>query len=292
MVMGGELITSLTLRLSKAATHRLRSKAYHLLFRVRYNKPFIINPLINIGDNVNGWRGSEITSITVLGIETASLDDLVRLVVAFRQDFSILVSYPYPEGGYIIGSYLPPISGDISSTFIYYRSGETPPSIIGFATGYHGKERMVVGESPSSDYLSVPVAHLEKCPHHEVEPEDIACDISVVPTQDLISLVRLAVSTTEEDLTPFIWRDHSKGRYILAVRTKAIGDGRDALMIFHYPSKGEEEKNYVRYRMINGREEMAFTEGVDDYSAKYVVVINVKDLPYYRLGMKGKRKDP
>jgi hypothetical protein len=226
----------------------------------------------------------EIAKITVLGIEVSSLEDLARLVVAFRQDLAILVSYPSPGGGgYIVGAYLLPISRDISSTFIYHRSRKKPASLIGFTTGYHGRERVVEGTIPSSDCLSIPVAHLKECPHQEVEPEDVACDISATSTEDLISLVRLAVSTTEEDFTPFIWRD--KEDYVLAVRVKAIGDGRDALMVFNHPSQEKYGgKNYIKYRLTMGREEMSFAEGVDDYSAKYVVVINVEKLPYYQLG--------
>jgi hypothetical protein len=225
------------------------------------------------------------SELKVLAIPVSSIEDLVRLVVVIRDRSSILISFPATkEGRYVSGSYLNPVGESISATFPYVVLDEKPKSILGFTSDYEGRERLVEGPYSSSNFAPIPVSYLQGKPHREIDPGQVRCTFSRVPAEDLLSLVKLAVSTASEDAVPFLWYDHSRSSYALSVSTKGSNDLGEGLMMIDWASPPpRKDQKYVSYRLNDGREEVTFTPGMNDYSAHFTAVINVKELPYYDL---------
>ncbi len=219
----------------------------------------------------------------VLTIPVSSIEDLLRLIVAIRNRSSVLISFPTAEEGrYILGSYLNPVGENVSATFPYIVLEEKPRSIIGFTSNYEGMERLVEGPFSSFNFAPIPVSYLENKPHKEIDPQRIRCTFSRTSTEDLLSLAKIAVSTVSEDTMPFLWYDHSRSKYVLSVRTKGSNDLDEGLIIFDWASPPPtRDQKYVRYRLKDGKEEIMLTPGINDYSAQFTAIINVKEIPYY-----------
>lgn len=231
------------------------------------------------------------SKIRVLEIAMSSLDDLIRLAFLMRRENSILLSYPVNQESYSIGFYIPSIAENFVATFPYLITEEKPPSLISFSSSIEGNE--VISKKPisSSQYTSIHIAHLQSKPHKEVDPSKTDCAFSMVETESLMSIVKLGLAASTEDYLPFLWFDHSHNKYVIAIGTEGSDDFKGGLIIFDYNSSAPQVgRNYIKYRLVDGSEELHFTKGIDDYSAQYIAIINVNDLPYYKFKIKRERK--
>lgn len=219
--------------------------------------------------------------IKALEIPLDTVRDLARLVAVIRGSSSFLLAFPRSGGLYVLGTYLHPVADNVSTTFPFVDIGDRPQTILGFASDVSGREVLSSKDFSSPGFLSIPVAFATAKPHVSVPPGDIKCSTTRVSVEDLSSLTRLAVSTVSEDFLPFVWYDLSRKLYVLSVKTEGSDETEGGLMIFDCdgPQPGE-HGNYIRYRLKGSVEELELTEGVNDYSAKFVAVIKTSRLPY------------
>jgi len=221
-----------------------------------------------------------IMAFKVLGIKLRDVKDLIRLHVNLKRERLGLLSYRV-NSAYHIGFYFSPVIKEISAVFTYVEKEEKPSQILAYSISGENDD-VINGYVDSPQYANIPVAFLNKSPHIFIDPDDVELSYDVVPVEDIMSLVSIALSThIESAMIPFIWYDEKHESYVLNV--EASSDDEEAMVIFTYGK----EKYLGRYVEVNYKEyNVEFVSRIRDISKRYIIVIRVEELPFFKFKVK------
>jgi len=213
--------------------------------------------------------------LKVLGMELASIYDVIRLLVNLKKEKSGLIAYKYNDE-YHIGFYFPPLVKKVNAVYAYTRLKEPPEKIYSYSPNDAGSEKLVYEYVESPNYINIVVGLLKRIPHIFINPIELEVDYDYVETMDLLSLISIAYTTHLENiLIPFLWYDISSKEYILNV--EASSNDERSIILFTY--KGESNANkYIEIDYKNMK--YSFVSVPADVSKRYILVIDALSLPF------------
>ena len=231
-----------------------------------------------------------------LAVETADLRNLARLAMSRIDIQPLFWSFRY-RGRKILGNLLsiPYWSGSLP-IFAYTR---LPKDIeVRGYLGYTniGSEKVFFADSADdAKFLYGPVVEVESPPRLIAKALSGRGALRSKPipakARNLYSLLRVLLIMSDSTASPPIWHhEESSGRHILGVVAPFYEYYEaSALPVFFYVELAEKPGPFIKYQAIDGRETLEYAPNVSDMRHFYARVITVKQIPFLKLGKRGKR---
>ncbi|MCS7132328.1 MAG: hypothetical protein N3F65_01865 [Nitrososphaeria archaeon] len=106
-----------------------------------------------------------------------------------------------------------------------------------------------------------------------------------IKAKNLSSLIRVLMIMSDDVASPPLWHCESEaGKHILGVITPFYDYYEaNALPVFFYIESNEPPAPFIKYRPLNGGEELLYADSASDMKYFYGRVVTVKNIPFLRL---------
>lgn len=217
----------------------------------------------------------------VLGIQLASLNDLIRLAISIKRERQSIIAFPV-NNRFVAGVYLPSFTKEISAVFPHVTLDFRPNSIYWYTSNDNGTESISDKMVKSTSYVPIMIAFLRDIPHEYIDLHELKCELTLKEIENLDSLVYLSLSLLDTWLyIPFVWYDIDKKTFVLTLEIGYREEYEGGLLILVLPYNNlDADDLFILYDQENN--ETKFSNGFCGVNYQYISIIKTRMMPFLK----------